>query len=107
MNYYLIIYHNIICFAQTEAKYSGTVIIKFKYPLRHIEANFDTNDSRILNIKTKDRNNNFVEVCVNCDEIGKVSIIKQAIEENKKSARSMEYLLLDSYFDESFNNLKF
>ena len=106
-NYYLILYQNYLCFAQTEAKKPGCVLIKYKYPLRHIEAQFDRSDPRILIILAKDKNNNMVDLSVNFDDMGKTQNIKQSIEQNRKSARNTEYLLLDSYFDDLINKMKF
>jgi len=83
------------------------VLIKYKYALRHIEAQFDRSDPRILNILAKDKNNTMVDLSVNFDDMGKTQNIKQNIEEIRKSARNTEYLLLDSYFDDLINNLKF
>lgn len=105
--YYLILYQNYLCFAQTDPKSSGSVLIKYKYPLRHIEAQFDRSDPRILIILARDKNNNLVDLSVNFDDMGKTQNIKQSIEENRKSARNTEYLLLDSYFDDLINKMKF
>jgi len=106
-NYYLILYQNYLCFAQNDGKINGSVLIKYKYPLRHIEAQFDRSDPRILNILAKDKNYNMVDLSVNFDDMTKTQNIKQTIEENRKSARNTEYLLMDSYFDELINKMKF
>lgn len=106
-NYYLILCQNQLCFAQTDDNFSGSVVIKYKYPLRHIEAHFDRSDPRVLSLQAKDKNNKHVDLSVYFDDMGKTSNIKQTIEENRKSARNTEYLLLDSYFDDLINKLKF
>jgi hypothetical protein len=106
-NCYLILHQNHLCFAHPDPKIFGSVLIKYKYPLRHIETQFDRSDPRILNILAKDKNNISVDLSVNFDDMGKTQNIKQTIEENKKSARNTEYLLLDSYFEDLINKMKF
>lgn len=116
-NYFLIIFQNQLCFAQIDSTNSQNdpnmnkinkeyVIMKYKYALRYVEAHFDRSDPRLLNIVAKDKQN-YVDLSVYFDDMGKTSNIKQSIEENRKSARNTEYLLLDSYFDELINKMKF
>lgn len=106
-NFYLIIFQNYIFFGQIDQKINGCLIIKCKYALRHIEGHFDRLDPRILNLVAKDKNGSYIDISVSFDDMGKSSNIKQSIEENRKSARNTEYLLLDSYFEELVNKLKF
>ncbi len=106
-SYYLILFQNHLCFAQTNSKLHGSVTIKYKYPLRHVDAHFDRSDPRILIVIAKDKNGNVVDLSVCFDDMGKTSNIKQSIEENRKSTRNTEYLLLDSYFEDLINKMKF
>jgi len=102
----MIIFQNQLCFASIDTNKNDVVTMKYKYPLRYVEAHFDRSDPRLLNIVAKD-NNSFVDLSVYFDEMGKTSNIKQIIEENRKSERNNEYLLLDSYFAELINKMKF
>ena len=106
LNYYLIIFQNQLCFAQSDVGKNNYVNMKYKYALRYVEAHFDRGDPRLLNIVAKDKQT-FFDLSVYFDDMGKTSNIKHSIEENRKSARNTEYLLLDSYFDELINKLKF
>jgi hypothetical protein len=110
LNYFLIIFQNLLCFAEIDpnqnSKKNDFVIMKYKYALRYVEAHFDRSDPRVLNVVVKE-NSNFLDLSVYFDDMGKTSNIKQSIDENRKSARNTEYLLLDSYFDELINKMKF
>ena len=52
----LLIYQNHIYFAKLDIENTNLVTIKFKYALRHLEAQIDRSDSRILNLIVKDKN---------------------------------------------------
>jgi hypothetical protein len=55
MNYLMLIYQNNLHFAQIDINETNFVNIKYKYALRHIEAQIDRSDPRILNLIVKDR----------------------------------------------------
>lgn len=106
LNYILIIYQNYLYFALPDIKDSTCALIKYKYALRHLEAQIDRSDPRILNIIVKDKNN-YLDIAMDFNDVNKTSGVKKSLEEQRKSSRNTEYLLLDSYFDDLITNWKF
>jgi hypothetical protein len=102
----LLIYQNHIYFAKLDAENTNLVTIKFKYALRHLEAQIDRSDSRLLNLIVKDKNS-YIDLCVSFDDANITPTLKRSLEENRKSSRNTEFLLLDSYFDDLINKWKF
>ena len=93
-------------FAQPDIKDPSFAQIKFKYALRHLEAQYDRSDPRVLNLIVKDKNN-YIDIILNFDELSQTSNVKKSLEEQRKSSRNTEYLLLDSYFDDLISKWKF
>ena len=106
INYFLLIYQNYLYFAQPDLKDPQFALIKYKYALRHLEAQFDRSDPRILNLIVKDKNN-YIDISLYFEDVNKTSSVKKSLEEQRKSSRNTEYLLLDSYFDDMISKWKF
>lgn len=106
LNYILLIYQNHLYFALPELKDSSFAIIKYKFALRHLEAQVDRSDPRILNIIVKDKNN-YIDISMYYEDVNKTTSVKKSLEEQRKSSRNTEYLLLDSYFDDLISKWKF
>jgi hypothetical protein len=106
LNYILLIYQNHMYFAQPDLKDSQFALIKYKYALRHLEAQFDRSDPRILNLIVKDKNN-YIDLAVYFEDVNKTAGVKKSLEEQRKSSRNTEYLLLDSYFDDLISKWRF
>ena len=106
INYIMVIYHNHVYFALPEIKDSSFSVIRYKFALRHIEAQLDRADPRILNLVVLDKGQ-YIELSLYLEDVRKTMQIKKTIEEHRKSARNTEYLLLDSYFDDLISNWKF
>jgi hypothetical protein len=81
-------------------------LIKYKYALRHLEAQFDRSDPRMLNIIVKHKNN-YIDISMCFEDVNKTAGVKKSLEEQRKSSRNTEYLLLDSYFDDLISKWKF
>ena len=106
LNYVLLIYQNHMFFAQPDQKDPSFAQIKFKYALRHLEAQFDRSDPRVLNLIVKDRNI-YIDITLYFEDVNKTAAVKKSLEEQRKSSRNTEYLLLDSYFDDLISKWKF
>ena len=81
-------------------------LIKFKYALRDLEAQVDRSDPRVLTVVAKDKDK-YVDLSLNLEDIHKTAELKRNLEENRKSYRNTEYLLLDTYFDDLIGKWKF
>jgi hypothetical protein len=106
LNYIMIVYQNYLYFAQPDLKDSSFSLVKYKYALRHLEAQIDRSDPRVLNLIVVDKGK-YVEIALSFEDVGKTSQIKKILEEHRKSSRNTEYLLLDSYFDDLISKWKF
>ena len=102
----MLIDQNYIMFCVPDPTKSEFVIIKNKYALRHLEVQIDRSDPRILNISVKEKNN-FIDLALYLDDVTKASNLKTQLEENRKSSKSTEFILLVSYFDELLNKFNF
>lgn len=60
----------------------------------------------MLNIIVKDKNN-YIDIYLLFEDANKASGVKKSLEEQRKSSRNTEYLLLDSYFDDLISKWKF
>lgn len=103
-NYFMLIEHNYVLFCLVELNKIDTATVKYRFALRHIEVQIDRADPRILNLIVKDNKNAYLDLCLYLDEIGKVSNLKRILEEQRKSTRNTEYIILVSYFDQLLNN---
>ena len=103
-NYIMLIEQNYVLFCLVDSTKLDTATVKHKFALRHLEVQIDRADPRILNLIVKDSKNEYIDLCMHLDEIGKVSGIKRMLEEQRKSSRNTEFILLVSYFDELLNN---
>jgi hypothetical protein len=106
MSYLMLIYQNQLYFTQLDINDTNFFSVKYKYALRHLEAQIDRSDPRILNLIVKDKNN-YIDLSLSFDDVSITTSVKRSLEENRKSSRNTEYLLLDSYFDELINKWKF
>jgi hypothetical protein len=108
-DYLMLIEHNHILFCLVDNNKPDTAVVKYKYALRHLEVQFDRADPRILTLCLKDNKKEFLDLFMYLDEIGKVTSIKRMLEEQRKSTRNTEFIMLVSYFDELLNkwNLEF
>ncbi len=106
INYLLLIYQNHLYFAQSDVKEPQFALIKYKYALRHLEAQIDRSDPRILNLIVKDKNN-YLDLSLYFEDVNRTTSVKKSLEEQRKSFRNTEYLLLDSYFDDLISKWKF
>ena len=100
----MLIEKNYLLFCILDNYKTDTAIVKFKYALRHLEVQIDRADPRILNLIVKDNKNSYIDFCLYLDEIGQVTNLKRMLEEQRKSSRNTEFILLVSYFDELLNN---
>src|SRR5690606_16708987 len=99
LSYIMLIYQNHLYFSQIDINDNNFVNIKYKYALRHLEAQIDRSDPRILNLIVKDKNS-YIDISLSFEDVSMTTNVKRSLEENRKSSRNTEYLLLDSYFDE-------
>jgi hypothetical protein len=106
INYLLLIYQNHLYFAQSDVKEPQFALIKYKYALRHLEAQIDRSDPRILNLIVKDKTN-YLDLSLYFEDVNRTTSVKKSLEEQRKSFRNTEYLLLDSYFDDLISKWKF
>lgn len=106
INFVMVIYQNHLYFAQPDLKDQSFSIIKYKYALRHLEAQIDRSDPRVLNLIVKDKNQ-YIDISLYFDDVTKTTAVKKSLEEHRKSSRNTEYLLLDSYFDDLISKWKF
>jgi hypothetical protein len=102
----MMIYQNYLFFVQPDLRDQNQIVVKYKYALRDLEAQIDRSDPRILNLIVKDKNN-YIDLSLSFDDVSKTTSVKKSLEENRKSSRNTEYLLLDSYFDDLINKWKF
>ena len=93
-------------FGIPDIKETNFALIKYKYALRHLEAQIDRADPRLLNLIVKDKNN-YIDLILVFEDVNKVIAVKKSLEEQRKSSRNTEYILLDSYFDDLINKWKF
>lgn len=100
----MLIEQNYVLFCLVDSNKQDTATVKYKYALRHLEVQIDRADPRILNLIVKDNKNEYLDLCMYLDEIGRVANIKRMLEEQRKSSRNTEFILLVSYFDELLNN---
>lgn len=100
----MLIEQNHVLFCLIDTNKSDIAVVKHKYALRHLEVQVDRADPRILNLIVKDNKNEYIDLCMYLDEIAKVTSLKRMLEEQRKSSRNTEYILLVSYFDELLNN---
>lgn len=106
INYYMLIYQNYLFFLQPDLKDPNLSTVKYKYALRDIETLIDRADPRILNLVVVDKSG-YLDISLAFDDVNKTTSIRKSIEENRKSTRNTEYLLLDSYFDDLIGKWKF
>ena len=79
------------------------VSIKYLHALRNIELQIDRSNPRILYLVVKDISSKFKDYQLEFQDVNKTTGVKQFLEENRKSIRNTEYLLLDSYIDDLLN----
>jgi hypothetical protein len=103
---YLTIFQNHLYFSQQDPKDPQFYVNKYKYALRHLEVQMDSRDSKSMNIIVKDKAG-YIDLSLLFEDSNKAGLIKRILEENRKSARNMEYKLLDSFFDELINKWKY
>ena len=89
-----------------DAKVNMMSIIKYKFALRHIEVQVDRSDPRLLNLIVVDKGR-YNEISLAFDDVKLTLNVKKNLEEQRKSARNTEYLLLDSYFDDLITKWRF
>jgi hypothetical protein len=106
LTYVMMIYQNHLYFAQPDLKDSSLSVVKYKYALRHLEAQIDRSDPRVLNLIVKDKNS-YMDIALTFEDVSKTTTVKKSLEENRKSSRNTEYLLLDSYFEDLISKWKF
>jgi hypothetical protein len=102
----MMIYQNHLHFAQLDINDNNFVSIKYKYALRHVEAQIDRSDPRILNLIVKDKSG-YIDLSLSFDDVSVTTNVKRSLEENRKSSRNTEYLLLDTYFEDLISKWKF
>jgi len=95
----MIIYQNHLYFALPDSNDPQFAVVKYKYALRHLEAHIDRSDPRIINLVVKVKKEYF-DIFLYFEDVSKTMGVKKILEENRKSAKNTEYLLLDSYFDD-------
>ena len=49
----------------------------------------------------------YANKCEDFEDVNKTSSVKKSLEEQRKSSRNTEYLLLDSYFDDLISKWRF
>jgi hypothetical protein len=106
MNHIMLIYQNNLHFAQIDINDNNFVNIKYKYALRHLEAQIDRSDPRILNLIVKEKSS-YIDLSLSFDDVSITTNVKRSLEENRKSSRNTEYLLLDTYFEDLISKWKF
>lgn len=106
MNFYMLIYQNHLYFAQPDFNDPSFSVVKYKYALRHLEAHIDRSDPRIINLVVKVKKEYF-DIFLYFEDVSLTMNVKKILEENRRSAKNTEYLLLDSYFDDLISKWKF
>lgn len=105
-DYIMLVYQNNLYFGLPDNKDQLFTMIKYKYALRHLEAQIDRGDPRILNLIVYEKGK-YMEIALAFEDVTRTTAIKKNLEEHRKSARNTEYLLLDSYFDDLISKWKF
>lgn len=98
--------YNHLLFCLYDQKDSQNVIFKYRFALRHIEVQIDRSNPRQLSLIVKEENQ-YKDFTLEFEDVHKTTGIKKYLEENRKSARNTEYLLLDSYIDDLIAKWKF
>lgn len=104
INYYTFVYQNYLVFVQPDLKNADMVVIRFKYALRDLESQTDRSDPRILNLIAKDKNGAYTDLSLSFDDVNKLVSAKKSLEENRKTSRNMELMLMNSYFEALLND---
>jgi hypothetical protein len=102
----MLIYQNHLYFAQPDFNDPSFSVIKYKYALRHLEAHIDRSDPRVINLVVKVKKEYF-DIFLYFEDVSLTMNVKKILEENRRSAKNTEYLLLDSYFDDLISKWKF
>ena len=106
VTYAMIFYQNYLYFGVYDPQDNDYATIKDKYALRHIEVTIDRQDPKSIDI-TYSYEKVFIDLFVAFEDKEKALYIKKNIEDQRKSARVMEYLLLESYFDDLIAKITF
>jgi hypothetical protein len=100
---FMTIYQNHIYFTQLDSEKTNYAIIKFKYPIRHIETKIDRTDLKILHLIVKD-SKDYEEVILYFTDASISDSVHKIIEESRYAYKSTEYILLESYVEDLINN---
>lgn len=107
----IIIYNNYCLLCLPDDK--DNVFIKYIHSLRNVEVQIDRSNPRTLILVANEvslfyfKKNSINDYYIECTDVSKAMTTKNYIEENRKSIRNTEYLLLDSYIEDLLNKWTF